>query len=141
MRKAIKRQARIGLAVAAGLFVTAVNAQAQQPAPAPAPAPEPAAEACVVAIEAASIPVNAEPVTIKAAYSQELGETVTAKVPEESGIKVVSAEADAELPMTLNLTLDTSAATAGEWELALAGDAGSCAGTIAVTPAAAPPSK
>ncbi|MGH7445781.1 MAG: hypothetical protein ACREKM_12930, partial [Longimicrobiales bacterium] len=125
MRNEIKRQARIGLAVAAGLFVTAVNAQAQQPAPAPAP------EACVVAIEAASVPVNAEPVTIKAAYSQDLGETITAQVPEESGIKVVSAEADAELPMTLNLTLDTSAAAAGEWELALIGDAGSCAGTLA----------
>lgn len=138
MRNEIKRQARIGLAVAAGLLVTAVNAQAQQPAPAPAPAPE--VEACVVAIEAASVPVNAEPVTIKAAYSQDLGETVTAKVPEESGIKVVSAEADAELPMTLNLTLDTSAAAAGDWELALTGDAGACAGTIAVTPAAAPPS-
>lgn len=137
-----KHHVRFGLAVVFGL-IAASGVSAQQPAPAPTPAPQPeeTPEACAIVVEAASVPVNAEPVTVKAAFSQALGENVQAEIPAESGIKVITAEADTEAPLTLKLTLDTSAATAGDWELALRGDEGSCAGTIAVTPATPPPSR
>jgi hypothetical protein len=139
MHLELKHTVRLGLAVAVGLFATAASASAQQPAP--TPTPEPAPEVCEVVLETASVPVDAEPVIVKAAYSQELGETVTAEIAEESGIKVVSAETDAETPLTLKITLDTSAAAAGDWEFALRGDAGACAGTIAVAPVTPPPSR
>lgn len=151
--------ARLALAVAFGLL-TASAASAQdptpqpappapapapapdpQPAPEPAPAPENAPEMCEVVIDGASVPVNAEPVTVRASFSRAIGETIQAEVSPESGIKVVSAKPAAEAPLTLDLTLDTSAAAAGDWAFALKGEEGACAGSIAVLPATPPPSR
>lgn len=153
MRVNLRHPARFAVALAFGV-ITASAAAAQEPAPqpqpqpAPAPAPEPqpapeipAPEKCEVVIDAASVPVNAEPVTIKASFSRDIGQTLKAQVAAESGIKIVSAEPDAETPLTFSLTLDTSAASAGDWAISLEGEGGACDGTIAVLSASPPPSR
>jgi len=167
MRLQLRHPARFALALAFG-FVTASAAAAQEPtpqpappvpapAPAPAPAPEPAPapapapeapapeapapEKCEVVIDAASVPVNAQPVTVHAAFTRGIGETVRAEIASESGIKIVSATPDAETPLSFALTLDTSAAAAGDWAISLKGEEGSCEGVIAVLPATPPPGR
>lgn len=157
MRVQLRHPARLVVALAFGL-VTASAAAAQEPtpqpapAPAPAPAPEPAPEPapapeapapeqCEIVVDAASVPVNAEPVTVRASFSRAIGETVKAAIAPESGITIVSAEPDAATPLTLALTLDTSAANAGDWAIQLQGEDGQCAGSIAVLPATPPPSR
>ncbi|MHB1168956.1 MAG: hypothetical protein ACYC28_06695 [Longimicrobiales bacterium] len=159
MRVTLRHPARLAVALAFG-FITASAAAAQepapqpQPAPAPAPAPDPqpapeptpapeapAPEKCELVVDAASVPVNAEPVTVRAQFSRAIGETVEAAIAPGSGITIVSAEPDAATPLTLALTLDTSAANAGDWAIQLQGEDGQCAGSIAVMPATPPPSR
>lgn len=123
MRMALKHNVGLGMAVAAALTVLPAQIQAQ--------------EACEVAVEPTSVSVNAEPVAVKVAYSQAIGEDLTPELPAASGLRLLAAEADATSPMTVVLTLDTSAATAGEWELSLRGaDGSTCTGTIGVAQAA-----
>lgn len=109
-----------GLSLAMAVFAGPALLQAQE-------APE-----CEVQTDLTSVPVSAEPVSLVAVYSEALGEEVSAAFAEESGVEVVSVEQDPEEELTLLLTLDTSEAEAGDWELALESDVGRCVAEVEV---------
>src|SRR5690606_19131494 len=99
MRVQLKHPARLALALAFG-FITASAAAAQEPTPepqpAPAPAPEPAPaparpapqdpapEKCGVVVDAAGVPINAEPLTVMAAFARDIAQPARAHVASES---------------------------------------------------------
>jgi len=108
------------------------NPAAAQPAPATAQ-PASAASACTAAVRGDSIPVRATPVAVDAAITQAIGDSVKAEFPAESKIVVSRVAADPASPQIVKLTLDTSAATPGEWALLLKGTAGDCTGKVRIT--------
>jgi hypothetical protein len=114
----LKRLAGASLAFA--LFAGPAALQAQE-------APE-----CQVQTDLTEVPVSAEPVSLVAVYSDELGEEIAAAFAEESGVEIVEIQEDPEDGLTVVLVLDTSEAAAGEWELALEGEAGRCVGEVTV---------
>jgi hypothetical protein len=80
-----------------------------------------------------SIPASPTPVAVNASVSSAIGDSVEASLPAESSISVVSvspaASGDAN---ALQLTLNTSAAKAGEWLVAVKGKSGECSGKLKV---------
>lgn len=88
---------------------------------------------CEVEVAGEALPRAEEPLVVEATYTEALGEELSAAVAEESGIRVVSVEAAEEESNTVLLTLDTSAAAPGSWDLALRGTAGECTGQLVVT--------
>lgn len=123
-------QKRIQAAMGAALFAAVATVWL-----APGVQADPRAE-CVVTIDAEALPISAEPIAVKAKYTESVGEQVAAVFPEESGVEVVSLthEGDDE-GQAVRLTLNTSEAQAGEWQLTLRGDEGECRGTVLVVEA------
>jgi hypothetical protein len=87
---------------------------------------------CQVQTDLTEVPVSAEPVSLVAVYSDELGEEIEAAFSEESGVEIVEVQEDPEGGLTVVLVLDTSEAEAGEWELAIEGEAGRCVGEVTI---------
>lgn len=110
-----------GLSLALALFASPALLQAQE-----------APEECELQTDLTSVPVSAEPVSLIAVHSETLGEEISAAFAEESGVEVVSVEQDPDDELTLLLTLDTSEAEAGDWELAVESDVGRCAAEVEV---------
>lgn len=91
------------------------------------------ASACTVKLAVDSIPSSASPLVINAALSGAIGDSVAATFPAASGITAVSVGPSAAGEANaLQLTLNTSAAKAGEWPIALRGKTGECSGKIKV---------
>lgn len=116
----------VGLAVAAVaamlLIAPAVNA---------VPVESAVRECTITAGE--PIPIQDEPVITSVRHSEALEGRVSAGFPEESRIAVVAAAPVEGEPMTVRLTLRTSEAVAGEWDLTLQGDTGGeCTGKVRV---------
>lgn len=111
-----------GLSLALALFASPALLQAQE-----APEPE-----CELQTDLTSVPVSAEPVSLIAVHSEALGEEISAAFAEESGVEVVSVEQDPDEELTLLLTLDTSAAEAGDWELAVESADSRCVAEVEV---------
>jgi hypothetical protein len=114
----LKRLAGASLVVA--LFAGPAALQAQE-------VPE-----CQVQTDLTEVPVSAEPVSIVAVYEDELGEEIAVAFAEESGVEIVSIEQDPDNPLLLMLTLDTSGAASGDWELVIEGETARCVGEIEV---------
>ena len=143
----------VGAGVLFALCVVASPAQAQAPqAAGPVKAVSPTAQPAPVATQAAaataqpasapaactaavrdSIPVRPTPVAVVAAITQAIGDSVRAEFPAESKIVASRAAADPASPQVVKLTLDTSAAAAGEWSMLLKGTTGDCTGKVRVT--------
>lgn len=86
---------------------------------------------CEVTVAAEQVPIQAEPVTVAVRHSAALGEEVSAVVADDSGAGVIGiGRSDDDEPMTLQLTLDTSEATAGEWAITLSDGEQQCTGTM-----------
>jgi hypothetical protein len=109
-----------GLALAAAVFASPALLQAQE-------SPE-----CEVRTDLTAIPVSVDPVNLLAAHSDAVGEDVSAAFAEESGVEIVSIEQDPDNPLLLMLTLDTSGAASGDWELVIEGETARCVGEIEV---------
>jgi len=90
---------------------------------------------CTVATRDA-IPIQAEPVVVTLRYTQELEGALSARLPAESKVSVVSVARLDETPMAARLTLNTTEGVAGEWGLVLRGESGTeCTGMLRVSPA------
>jgi hypothetical protein len=121
--RGIKQSGAAILAVAAAFGVANLPAQAEDGV---------VISQCEIVVDAEALPRSAEPLMVEATYSEPIGEELTVVIPEESGIRLVAVEPDAENGQVLHLTLDTSEAAPGEWELAVRSDAGQCTGTLVV---------
>lgn len=87
------------------------------------------------------VAVAAAPVTIVAALSETIGDSLSASFPTESSVEVVKlapagAPAAGDASHSIELTLNTSKAKPGEWPLSLKGTRGECSGKIKVKPGA-----
>lgn len=88
---------------------------------------------CDLVIPVDRVPVQAEPIAVSVRHSASFGDTVLASLPAASKIRVVSvAHAGKEEPQTLRVTLNTSQAVAGSYELTVADGQAECRGTIRV---------
>ncbi len=121
----------LGALASAGLAGLTRDAQAQAPTP---PTPP-----CEVRVNPVTVPVQAEVVELSATLSEAIGETLSARVDEASGIQVVAVEvvkgAGGEAPAAhkVAVQLSTASAVAGEWALTLEGDDGrQCSGKVQV---------
>lgn len=104
----------------------------QTPAPTPkaaAPAAGAKAGACTVKLDATPIAVAPSPVTLQAAVTGALGDSVAATVAPESKISVVSVKPGAA---GLELILNTSQAVPGEYTISFKGSNGECATKLKV---------
>ena len=89
---------------------------------------------CDLVIADGPVPVQAEPVVLSVRHSASFGDTLTAGLPAESRIRVVSVVNVGKVePQTLRITLNTSEAVAGEYELIVGDGQAECMGTIRVT--------
>jgi hypothetical protein len=129
--KQAKQAGMIGaVAVALVAMLALAGARATDPEPTLATALVPAA--CTVQV-AGAIPIQTEPVVIKASHSEPIEGEPTALFPVESGIEVVSAVPVEAEPLTVSLTLRTAQAQAGDWDLTIAGtNGGECRGKVKV---------
>lgn len=125
MRMTGEHPVGLGFAIAVALLGGAVSVQAQDAAAEPV--------RCEVQVTDA-VPVSEKPVIIEATYPVALGEALAAGLQEESGARLVSAEAGTD-DQSLLLTVDTSHAVPGEWTLSLTSMTGACTGTFTVAAA------
>ena len=79
-----------------------------------------------------SVAVAPTPVTVEAALTQAIGDSVSASLPPQSNVDVEKI-APASGANALQLTLNTSKATPGEYTLSMKGTAGECTGQLKVT--------
>lgn len=79
--------------------------------------------------EVVSIAAGSAEITVM--LSEGIGAVSGVDVDAESGLNVLGIEADDG--QMLEVSIDTSAATAGSWELYVQGESGSCNGTLQVT--------
>lgn len=119
----VSRAAGIGLVVA---VVFATNAATTDRAPV-APLSE-----CEITVEAESVPVRPDSVVLRLVYSEPIGEELVAQLEEESGVRVVKVERESTEPLAVRVTLNTSEAKAGEWNISLKGENGECRGKVKV---------
>lgn len=116
-----------GLLVVPVLVLTGV-AQAQE-------ATESAPVECVAKVQPEKISAQAEPVSLRAVYSESIGEVLSALIEESSGIKVVevapATDAPSSTPAVL-VQLDLSKAVAGDWTLSFQGESGKCTAKVTV---------
>lgn len=120
----MKNRIGVGVAMAAGLVLSATAVQAQE---APAEAQE-----CRVEVSADAIPVHPDLFEVHATYTESIGDRVAALFQEESQVEVVRVESNEDDPLVVRLTLDTSEAIEGEWSLVLEGEEGQCRGQFKV---------
>ncbi|MEP6618797.1 MAG: hypothetical protein ABJE47_05765 [bacterium] len=145
MHQNLKTGAAAGTLFALLVLTSPASAQAPQAGPtmkaaqaAQAPTTTPHSQTpmeCSAAVRGDSIPVRTTPVAVDAALTQAIGDSVKAEFPADSKIVVAKVAADPSAPKMVKLTLDTSAAAAGEWTLLVKGTTGACAGKVRVTPA------
>lgn len=109
-------------AVAAPFVVTAKSAQAEP------------VLACSVKLANDSVPVRPTPVAVRASLTEAIGDSVSATLDQESKASIVSV-GKADAPNALELTLNTSQAVPGEWNLSLKGTSGECTGKVKIIPA------
>lgn len=89
--------------------------------------------ACTVKFAVDSIPSSASPLVVNAALSSAIGDSASAAFPGPSGISVVAVgPAAVGGANALQLTLNTSAAKAGEWTVSFKGKTGECTGKLKV---------
>ncbi len=127
-----RAHALAGVGLLAAMLASPMVARAQSAAA--QPAKDDQAPPCAVTLEKEAFAAQADPLTIRATYTQPLGDEVAVSFPEKSGIRVLSAEptggdTDAR---SLSLQLDASNAVAGEWQIDVRSDAGSCRGSVTV---------
>jgi hypothetical protein len=140
--------ARVAASLAGGFVALAFSAtiaaaqSTTQTAPTTAPTPAKTADgtvapaACTLKFAVDSVPVSASPVAVNAALSAAIGDSISAAFGGESGITVTAVgPAAAGGANALQLTLNTSAAKAGDWDVALKGTAGECSGKLKVVAA------
>jgi hypothetical protein len=116
--------ARLGVGVLFGVTGLVIGTAAFAPAPSVT-----LPEACTATVTNA-VPVQSTPVVINASLSEAIGDTVTASFPAESKVSVVRVEGTGN---AVELTLNTSGAVAGDWQLSLRGSKGSCTGQVKVS--------
>jgi hypothetical protein len=92
---------------------------------------EPGSE-CVVTTDVEAIPVQAEPVAVQLRHSEPVGDSVTVTFAEESRVVVLAIAQAEDAENTLQASLNTSEAAAGEWSVSLRSSAGECKGTVVV---------
>lgn len=139
--------ARLGASIVGGFATLALSASiaaaqgstppssAQPPAKTAAGSVAPAA--CTVKFAVDSVPSSATPLVINASLSGAIGDSIAAAFPSASGITAVSVGPSAAGGANaLQLTLNTSAAKAGEWPVAFKGKTGECSGKLKVIAAA-----
>jgi hypothetical protein len=95
---------------------------------------------CELTVQAESVPVRPDSVVLRMIYSEPIGDELVAQLEEESGVKVVKVERESTEPLAVKVTLDTSQAKAGEWNISLKGEGGECKGTVKVDAAEEAPS-
>lgn len=78
-----------------------------------------------------SVAVAPTPVTVQASLTQAIGDSVSASLPPQSNVDVEKVAAAAS-GNALQLTLNTSKATPGEYTLSMKGTAGECTGQLKV---------
>jgi len=88
---------------------------------------------CEITVDAESVPVRPDSVVLRLVYSEAIGEELVAQLEEESGVKVVKVERESTEPLAVKVTLNTSEAKAGEWNISLKGETGECRGKVKVT--------
>ena len=116
----------------AGLLLAGVTALYARPAT------DASVALCDLLIADETVPVQAEPVVLSVRHSASFGDTLTARLPAESRIRVVSVVNVGKVePQTLRITLNTSEAVPGEYELVVDDGQADCRGTISITSRAA----
>jgi hypothetical protein len=116
-----------GLLVLSALVVTS-TAEAQEAVEAPA-------VECVAKVQPEKLSSQAEPVSLRAVYSESIGEVLSALIEVESGVKVVevaSADVAPSAEAVVTVKLDLSQAVAGEWTLSFQGETGKCTARVTV---------
>jgi hypothetical protein len=88
------------------------------------------AEECTVAVAPAVVMAQTEPVEVQAQLSGLAGRVVSVTVEAGSGLYVVGFDPTDEA--TVSVTLDTSDAVEGAWQLVFVGEENSCTGVIEV---------
>ena len=139
------RMARTSAAAVLLALLTPAIARAQDPTRPPQPPPKTTtgtaagsvapALACTATINSDSLRVAPTPLAIQAALSSSIGDSITATFPADSKISVVKVGAASPVN-SLRLTINTSAAAPGEYEISLKGTKGECSGKLklAATP-------
>jgi hypothetical protein len=116
--------ARLGVGVLFGVTSLVIGTAAFAPAPSVM-----LPDACTATV-ANAVPVQAGPVVVNASLSEAIGDSVTASFPAESKVSVV--KVDGAGGNAVELTLNTSGAVAGDWQLSLTGSKGTCTGQVKV---------
>jgi hypothetical protein len=84
------------------------------------------------------VPIGPELATATLKFTAAIGDSLSAKFPEESKVEVVSVKRlKTDGPLTATLTLTTIQATAGQWAVSVRGEKGECTGKIWVGQGAA----
>jgi len=110
------------------VVVALASVLALQARPATAVMPE-----CEITIGVEKVPVQAEPVAVPVKLSAVVGEALTASLPEESKIRVLGvARADGKDAQTFQVTLNTSEAVAGTYELVVRDGQTECKGRVQI---------
>jgi len=122
MRNRLKIMGAVALSLPVLAVTTAAEAQ-QVPSE---------TETCAIETTSKSIPVSTAPFVLQATLSEAIGDSVAVSFPEESRVRVVSVKRDEAEPLALHVTLNTSEAVAGEWAVAVVGEAGRCVGDVMV---------
>jgi hypothetical protein len=128
MLRITKVALRIGGLLVVPVLMLAGVAQAQEPTEMPA-------LECVAKIQPEKISVQAEPVSLRAVYSESIGAVLSALIEESSGIKVVEVSQASDTPSStpaVLVQLDLSKAVAGDWTLSFQGESGKCTAKVTV---------
>jgi len=140
-----------------GMLTIAATASAQTPPPKPpvpvpvAPAPatpttpapksangsvapttDAASAACTVTFNSDSVQVGGAPINLLASLTSAVGDSATASFQSGSMIRVVSV-GPAGAANALKLTINTSEAMPGSWNVSIKGSKGECTGKVKVT--------
>lgn len=130
MLQVARMSLRFGGLLVLPLMVMASAAEAQEVA-----AAQSAAAECVARVQPERVATQADPVVLRAVYSESIGKVLSALADDKSGIKVVEVKPVAEEmggePM-VSVQLDLSNAVAGEWTLSLQGESGKCTGKVVI---------
>jgi hypothetical protein len=90
--------------------------------------------ACIAKVTGDSVAIAPTPVTVEAALTEAIGDSISATLPRESNVSVVKvAPASSATANAVQLTLNTSKATPGAYKISMKGTAGECTGDLTVT--------
>jgi len=120
---------KLRIGTMAGLLLAGVTALHARPAT------DASVALCELVIADETVPVQAEPVVLSVRHSASFGDTLTARLPAESRVRVLRVVNVGKVePQTLRITLNTTEAVAGEYELVVDDGQAECIGTIRVAP-------